>query len=198
MQPVNKTKVIDGRPGAIFFRVALALLVTLMLVAWATGATAQQADANFLTYPKQRMAAPAFSLSGPNGESISLADQAGKVVLINFWATWCRPCVKEMPALEGLWKRYRDDGLEVITINVDKRGAKAVKKFIKRHAINLPMVLDPKGDTRRDYEVIAMPTSYLLGRDGRFIGKALGDRQWDGPVAHRLIESALAEQENNP
>jgi len=141
--------------------------------------------------PKQRNVAPPFSLTTPDNQPIALADYAGKVVLINFWATWCGPCVKELPDLSALAQRYEAQGLVVIGVNVDRGRPKPVRKFISKNHLVLPVALDPKGSVRQQYEVIALPTTYLIGRDGRFLGKAMGERAWNGAAAHQLIEAAL-------
>ncbi len=143
--------------------------------------------------PKTRQPAPAFALEKLGGGTARLGDYAGKVVLINFWATWCGPCVKEMPDLQALWQRYRQDDFALLAINVDAGRMKPVRRFADRHGLSLPIAMDQKGNTRRAYEVIALPTSYLIGRDGKFLGKLMGDRKWNTPKGHRLIEAALSQ-----
>ena len=143
--------------------------------------------------PRERLPAPDFSLPRLDGGTVRLEAFSGKVVLLNFWATWCAPCLKEMPALEALWRRHRDQGLVVLAVNVDRGKPKSVAKWVDRLGLTLPVALDREGGVRRDYEVIAMPMTYLIGADGRFLGKVVGERVWDGDAADRLIESALAD-----
>ncbi|MFQ5464449.1 MAG: TlpA disulfide reductase family protein [Thermodesulfobacteriota bacterium] len=113
--------------------------------------------------------------------------------LLHFWATWCAPCRKEMPSLDGLGRELRGRGLEIIAVAEDRgwwsRGR--VEKFVKRHGLTFTVLLDPGGKVREDYEVRSLPTTYIIGRDGGFAGKAAGERDWNGEALRKLIEGLL-------
>lgn len=143
--------------------------------------------------PAVKLEAPAFTLMDTGGAQRSLDEYRGSVILLNFWATFCKPCREEMPAMERLWKGFEDRGLVVIAIATDRgrRSMKTVKSFCNTHSVTFPVLLDPSGDVRRAYEVVVLPTSYIIGRDGKFIGKVLGPRKWDGVESRRFFEGLL-------
>lgn len=168
----------------------LALLLSLPFPA--PGAEADPFGQMGVVQPKQRLPAPAFALTDLDGRTVALADFSGKVVLINFWGTWCAPCAREMPALEALWQQYREQGLVVLGINVDRGNQKGVARFVRRLGLSFPVPLDSRGTVRKAYEVRrGLPLTYLIGRDGRFSGKVLGERDWRGEAAHALIGELL-------
>jgi len=141
--------------------------------------------------PKTRQAAPGFSLPDRSGKEVSLGRLRGKVLLVNFWATWCQPCREELPALQAIWRRYRHLGLVVLGVSADKGDQGIVSDYADRIGIDFPILLDPSGDVRNQYEVIGLPMSYLIGRDGRFSGRVIGFRDWESEGARTLIEDLL-------
>jgi peroxiredoxin len=141
--------------------------------------------------PKVRVEAPEFTLASLGGGERSLEDFKGKVILLNFWATHCEPCREEMPAMERLWKEMKGKGFVIIAVAGDRGSPKRVEEFCKTHGVTFPVLLDPRGDVRRTYEVTVLPTSYIIGRDGKFIGKVIGERQWDGTAAFKLVGGLL-------
>jgi peroxiredoxin len=124
--------------------------------------------------------AAAFSVVTPEGGTLRLADLKGKVVFLNFWATWCEPCLEEMPAMERLSRAYRDRGLVVLAISADREGASVVKPFLKRHGLSFSVGLDPDQSVARLYRVWALPSTFILGRTGVRLFQAHGARDWDG------------------
>jgi len=142
--------------------------------------------------PKERLPAPDFSLERlSDKKQSSLSDYRGKVVLLNFWATWCSPCREEMPAMQQVWERYRSDGFEIIAVAADWRGRKNVAPFIEEHGFEYPILLDPDGEVRNRYEVVGLPMSYLIGRDGKISGRVVGVIDWTSPDALEMIEILL-------
>jgi peroxiredoxin len=141
--------------------------------------------------PRDPRPAPDFTLRAPDGASVALADLRGKVVVLNFWATWCRPCVKELPALQALADRHGGEGLDVVAVNVDRDDPGDVAGYGHRLGLSFALPLDPKGAVRGAYRVRALPTTYLIGRDGRLAGFAMGERPWDGPAAEALVRALL-------
>ncbi|MDA8124943.1 MAG: TlpA disulfide reductase family protein [Deltaproteobacteria bacterium] len=114
---------------------------------------------------KAGVAAPDFTLKTPQGKSLSLKSFRGKPVLLNFWATWCGPCVEEMPFFQQLAKEWADRGLVVLGVN-EGDGASKVTGFMQRYGLTFPMVLDPDQEVSRLYSVRFMPTSVLVDKDG--------------------------------
>ncbi len=151
-------------------------------------------------------AAPAVSLTTLDGKTASFADYAGKVVLLNFWATWCVPCVEEMPALERLQKRFGGEGLAVVSINVDPEdNLAAVKEFVANNGISFTVLRDPEFKLATEYGVTGFPESFFLDGSAHFLAVAekegaaptvrfVGDRAWDSPQFFTMVEAMLAAQ----
>jgi peroxiredoxin len=144
-----------------------------------------------LIRPKPAKPAPDFQVRTPDGSTLRLTDFKGKVVFLNFWATWCEPCREEMPSMERLHRAYKDRGLVVLAISLDLQGASVVKPFVKRFALTFPIGLDPKMAVREQYGVWAVPSTFLIDRTGKRVLFANGAREWDGKAAHAVVESLL-------
>jgi peroxiredoxin len=140
--------------------------------------------------PQKDTAAPDFTLVDLAGRRISLKELKGKVVFLNFWATWCGPCREEMPMMEMLHREFKDQGLAVVAVNF-REDKQAVRSFFDELGITFQVLLDPEGEVCDRYGVFSLPLTYLIDRDGRFIGKAIGIRPWDGADAKALIRDAL-------
>ena len=109
-----------------------------------------------------------------DGKPVTLQDFAGQVVLLNFWATWCAPCVREMPSLDRLQAKLGGEGLAVVTVSRDRGGANVVMPFYERLELtNLGVYLDPKGAFSRAFKVRGLPTTILIDREGRVVGERL-------------------------
>lgn len=145
-----------------------------------------------ITLPRARLSAPNFTLPDLKQANVRLSDYRGKLVLLNFWASFCVPCRKEMPALEDLWQRYHDKGLVILALSADRDNLKRVEMFINEGHYSFPILLDTAGVVRKNYEIRALPTSYLIGRDGKFIGRVIGGRDWDGTQGRKMIELLLS------
>ena len=141
-----------------------------------------------VTVPKQALLAPDFMLKSVTGRAMRLSEFRGRPILLHFWATFCSPCVRELPALQSLWRDYRRHGLVVLAVAAD-RGVGAVKTvaaFVQKGRYDFPVLLDGEGEVRNRYEVVALPTTYLIGRDGRFLGRIIGERDWSSGLARSL------------
>jgi len=142
-------------------------------------------------------AATTFSLADLRGEATQLAQYRGKVLLVNFWASWCPPCIKEMPSLPRLQQRLDGQPFTILTINVGEQKYK-VWKFVQLINFTLPVLLDPKSRTFKAWGSSILPTSFLLDRDGRVRYRAQGDLEWDSDEIVSLVSTLLAEPENPP
>jgi peroxiredoxin len=135
--------------------------------------------------------APDFSLPDLDGNVRRLVDFRGRVVLLNFWATWCPPCRTEIPLMETLYQAYKDHGFEVVAISSDVQGAEVVQPFVTQRHLSFTTLLDTTGQATRLYGVTSLPTTYLLDREGRLVTVAIGSHDWAKPDAHALIMSLL-------
>ena len=137
------------------------------------------------------VAAPAFDLPTPDGRTIDLAGLRGKVVLLNFWATWCSPCREEMPSMERLHQEFRDQGLAVLAVNIQET-PKQVARFMRGFQLSFPALLDADAQVAARYAVRGLPMTYLIDRAGRVVGQAVGARDWAGPSAKALVRAILS------
>jgi peroxiredoxin len=135
---------------------------------------------------------PEFSGVTADGKTASLAGLRGRVILLNFWATWCQECRPEMRMFEQLHREFSAQGLAVVGINA-REGTSTIRAYAKELGLTFPLMLDPKGTVNTAYGVIGLPTTFLIGRDGRPVALAIGPREWNGKPARALIQLLLAE-----
>ena len=136
--------------------------------------------------------APAYQAVALGGAPVSLAERRGTVVLLNIWATWCRPCRTEIPVLQQLHERYAARGFEVIGVSVDARGEEAaVREFGRQYGITYPIWLDPDERVATTFVAIGVPATYLIGRDGTLLWRHLGPIEPDDPELAKTIEAAV-------
>jgi peroxiredoxin len=110
--------------------------------------------------------APNFTLQANAGGQVSLASLKGKVVMVNFWATWCVPCRQEMPHLEALYEKYNGLGFELLAVNVEKNNAEGARKWLQETPVTFPVLFDPENQVTKLYKVQTMPSTVIIGRDG--------------------------------
>ncbi len=136
--------------------------------------------------------AAGFELESLDGTTRTLSDYDGDVVFLNFWATWCAPCVEEMPAMQVLADEFRDERFEVVAVNV-REDAEEVAGFVEMLELDYTILLDPDGQATSDFNVRGYPTTVIIGRDGTVIGTRLGYHEWDKPETLEAF-AALLEQ----
>lgn len=131
--------------------------------------------------------APNLTLKDISGKIHKLSDYRGKVVLINFWASWCPPCIIEMPSLAAAHKKLKDKGFEVLAINLDEN-EKVVHELVKKYELPFKIFLDPQGKAAQAYLVYGLPYTIILDRDGKIRFKAFGGHEWDqGKEFERIL-----------
>ena len=139
--------------------------------------------------------APATSFVDLTGSEVSLAQFTGKIVLVNLWATWCEPCLREMPSLERLQSRLGGK-IVVVAISEDRGGSKTVEPFIGKLGLkSVKIYLDPKSAMERAFKVQGLPTSFLIDREGRVLGRVEGAAEWDKPKLLGILKSFLGDEE---
>lgn len=136
---------------------------------------------------------PEVTFTTAAGDPRSLDDFRGQVVLLNLWATWCAPCVEEMPALDRLQARLGGPDFQVVAVSSDRGGAEVVEPFFRKQGLTaLPVYLDPDNRVARALGVHALPTTVLIDRAGREVGRLQGAAAWDSPEALELLRPYLA------
>ncbi|KPJ76377.1 MAG: hypothetical protein AMJ54_11860 [Deltaproteobacteria bacterium SG8_13] len=129
----------------------------------------------------KRMPAPNFSLPDLSGKKVSLYEFRGKVVLLNIWATWCAPCVEEMPSMEILHQKLKGEDFTILAVSIDESGAEAVIPFMKQHKLSFTALIDTKGSVKSLYRTTGVPESFIIDREGLTVEKVIGARDWASP-----------------
>ena len=167
------------------------LLALLLVLLFAQIASAQSLGGRVLERAPANMPAPKASWQNADGETVRLSDFRGKVVLLNFWATWCGPCVIEMPDLDALAKKYHRSGLEVVAVSLDEEGKDIVTPFYQKYGLNHLDIYLKGHSAAQTYGVRTMPTSYLIDREGMLVGHVPGFARWQTPALEKHIQAAL-------
>ena len=145
--------------------------------------------------------APEFTVRHLDGSPASLSDYRGKVVLVNVWATWCPPCVDEMPSLQRLYDAFDDEDFVVLAVSVDSapgevnstgREGGDIGAFAERFGLTFPILHNPGAEIQRIYQTTGVPESFVIGRDGVIYKKVAGPTEWDAPANQELVRRLLA------
>ena len=180
--------------AALAVGLAAAWLLNLAPPPVEAGAPAVGAVAHFTPIDPPRPA-PDVAFEDGDGRRLTLADFRGRVVLLNFWATWCGPCVVEMPSLDRLQARLGGADFTVVALAQDRDGAAVVEPFYERLGLaGLGVYLDPRGQVARVFGVQGLPTTLVLDRQGRAVGALEGPAEWDSPEAVALIERVMGKK----
>ena len=167
---------------------ALSLAAGLVIVAFMFFAQRGREGGRII---KEGDRAPSFTLSALDNRQLTLSDLRGKVVLVHFWATWCPPCVEEMPKLEYLYRSYKGSGIEILAVSVDE-SPEAVAAFIQKNRITIPVLRDPDRKTAGRYGTFKFPETYVLDRQGTVRYKVIGPLDWTSAetltALRRLVE----------
>ena len=131
-------------------------------------------------------AAPDFVLTGENGKTYRLKDYRGKVVVINFWATWCPPCRREMPSMNRMWQKIKDKGVQILAVNVGE-DADTIFEFLGSYPVSFPLLMDSDGSVVKKYPVTGLPTTYIINPAGEVVYRAVGSREWDDPALYEQL-----------
>ena len=142
-----------------------------------------------LNLPEVGKPAPDFTLPGLDGNMVQLSDFRGKVVLINVWATWCQPCVAEMPSLEKLYRQLKGENFEILAVSIDTPGAVAVAPFMKNNNLSFPALIDSQGLIKTTYKVTGVPESFIVNRQGILAKKIIGPLDWAAPQVLEYLRS---------
>ena len=172
-------------------RIVIAAMFTLMSIL-STGPTL--ASDPFVSFKMSRspvgsMAAP-FELTTLDGKVVKSSELAGKVVLVNFWATWCGPCKEEMPSLARLQKQLDPTHFVLLTVTTDLQ-RQGIAHFLSQLRVTLPVLFDEDQEVSRSFMVRGLPTTVVIARDGTLAGRAVGPRAWDSPEAVAVMRQIM-------
>jgi peroxiredoxin len=134
--------------------------------------------------------APDFTLRDVNGKTVSLSSLKGKVILLNFWATWCPPCKAEMPSMNKLYNEIKSKGFEIVAVSTDN-ALSPIKEFLVISRVDFTVLFDEKKAVSRQYKVFSMPTTFLIDRSGFIVEKYFGEYDWTDPDVRKQIEKLL-------
>jgi cytochrome c biogenesis protein CcmG/thiol:disulfide interchange protein DsbE len=137
---------------------------------------------------KVKKTAPNFCLKDLNGQKVELKNFKGKVIFLNFWATWCGPCKEEMSSMESLWQWFKGKEFVLLSISVDYEGVKPVKEYIERQRYTFRVLIDPQCQTLDLYEVKAIPTTLIIDKKGQIVAMAIGPKDWKSSEAILLVD----------
>ncbi len=169
----------------------LPIILALVLLLAGCSAGSEPPDETSPTAPVEgsqvATLAPDFQLQNLDGQDISLSDLQGKPVLINFWATWCRPCVFEMPYLQQIYEEWSGRGLVLLTINIGESPPR-IKEFLEAYNLSLPVLLDTKKNVARKYNITGIPTTFFIDKDGIIQERIVGAFPSKGAIEKHLSQ----------
>jgi peroxiredoxin len=177
MSPALEETIQETKPVSTY--IPFALLVAALFSIVIISVNKVELEPYQTEYPSEAFLAPRFELPSLAGGKVNLMDYRGKVVFINFWATWCGTCEVEMPAMENLYNRFKDHGFEMLTISIDKDQT-LIEPFMKKYGLTFPVLLDPESEVaKKDYKTTGVPETFIVDRQGIIVHKAIGPRVWD-------------------
>ena len=179
----------------LFHRLLSLSLLSMSVASLSSPAAWAQSKIDYKVIPilqpmKDAAPTPEIALDTLEGKKISLKDFRGKVVLLNFWASWCVPCREEMPAMEKLYQEYKDKNFVILAVAV-KDSKQDAGNFVKELKLTYPIALDPDAKIGQEYGAWGLPVSYLIGPKGEGLARGWGPADWYGPAARKLIKDLL-------
>ena len=188
--PVSPTASTPSRSWGVVLLWVLPALALVLVFAYGF-LTREPADSGD-TAPRIGKPLADFTLPDLQGRSVQLAALRGKVVFVNVWATWCPPCVEEMPTIQQLYERLHGQGLEILAVSLDNLGAQIVVPFMQSRRLSFPTLLDTKNLVQRLYRTTGVPESFVVDKRGILVDKVVGPRDWVHPQIIAQFERLLA------
>jgi cytochrome c biogenesis protein CcmG/thiol:disulfide interchange protein DsbE len=156
---------------------------------WLSAVPSSATTGDLISSPREGFLAPDFTLEGIDGETFTLSDLRGSVLVVNLWASWCPPCRAEMPALQQVYEKYRDRGLEILAVNTTYQDREAeARAFVGELGLSFPILLECTGEMARGYQLRAMPSTFFIDREGVIRKVILG-----GPMSDATLQTAIEE-----
>jgi len=142
--------------------------------------------------------APEFELPDLAGEMVPLSRYKGKVVFLNFWATWCEPCEEEMPSMQYLYQELKGENFEMVAVSIDSKKPAVIQEFVKKYSLTFPVLHDRKNKVKEKYKTTGVPETFIIDQNGVVAEKVWGPRDWSGPYATKVIRDLLASPPKPP
>lgn len=180
-------KITSGhKTGILIFLFSLGLISLFLVIG-------NRVDFDFTKKPAVAAgtAAPDFSFPDLSGNTVRLSDYRGQMLLVNIWATWCKPCVEEMPAIEKLYQEFKDDEFNVLAVSIDRQGKKVVNPFMKIHNLSFKVLLDRDGTIQNTYGTLGIPESFIIDKNGIILQKVIGGFDWASPKVFDYFRTRL-------
>jgi len=166
------------------FRLQLVAVALLAVLGWVV------ADSSIQKVIEAGDRAPNFKIVTDNGRTITRSDFGGRVLVLNFWATWCPPCIEEIPTLDAMQRKMAGDGVVVVAVSVDKN-EKAYRDFLSRARVSFLTARDPEADVSSSYGTFKYPETYIINRDGKVVAKHIANQNWMDDRILQDIRAAL-------
>jgi len=185
--------------GSAILYAAIAITANALLAGFAAADIAalealRDGSLKKLVFSEPRPVPEAVLLDGDDGEH-SLAEYRGRIVVLNFWATWCAPCLAEMPALDALQEALGTEDFAVVPVATGRNPVEAIARFYAEAGIeNLPVLRDPRQQFARDMGVLGLPMTILLNRDGQEVARLIGDAEWNSASARAILMALSVEK----
>jgi peroxiredoxin len=190
--PANNSHMTDKRIN--YQSITLVIVIAFALLAFIT---LRHRDALTRYFKPESVAvgrpAPGFSIAGLDGRLVSLSDYRGKVVVVNVWATWCPPCVDEMPSLEKLYRELKDENFALLAVSIDSEGTAAVVPFMKKHGLTFTVLMDSQATVQNSYKITGVPETFIIDKKGILVKKVIGSLDWASPDVLRYIRQLIRE-----
>ncbi len=164
----------------------------LLLVACSPKDTPKVTGNKAPSVAKELLPAPDISvISVATGQTLKLSDLKGKVVVLNFWATWCPPCREEIPSMMKLNSQMAGKPFQMVAVSIDEGGKPAVEEFFKRSGNSLPAYIDPSSASSKSYGLTGVPETFVIDKQGMIVKKVIGTAPWDAPEAVAYLEGLM-------
>ena len=184
------------RPVTILIAGAILAVLSAAVYIWLfraeTGPTTPMGSLANYVEAKELKTVPAVRFMDASGRVMTLEDFRGRVVVLNLWATWCTPCVAEMPMLDRLQQQLGEEDALVVALSIDRGGQEAVQEFYQRTGVtHLKVFVDPTMRAQSDLGLLGLPTTLIIDREGRERGRLVGPAEWDDAAAVELVRRAM-------
>ncbi|MGB9735379.1 MAG: peroxiredoxin family protein [bacterium] len=186
-----------GRSGLIIIGSIIGIMFVVGVISYISSKVTNGKNSNMQqpagsSVPEENAIAPDFTLRTIDNKTVKLSDYRGKVVFLNFWATWCPPCRMELPAMEKLYEKLKDQPFVMLAVNVDEADPDGVRNFVRSMNLTFPVLLDD-GNVSKLYNINAIPTTFIIKKNGVIDAIVNGARPWDDPNYINAFDKLIAE-----